>query len=250
MAQIAFHFNPLPSRLHRLDPRLKFLSMVAVAVTAVRADPGGLIWIAPLSVASLIAGRMQIATTLREMRFFLMFVVLIVLARMAAEQSADLSELVAAGLIFGARLMIMICLGLVFSATTTARQIRSSVAWFLRPIPGVQEENVGVMVGLVLTFIPTLFDEAEGIRRAALARCGASRRPMKQRLRWFGLPLILRVFSRVEYVSRAMESRCYDSEHPERSSALTAPVAGGDWFLFTLVVAACVCALAVPVGPN
>ena len=180
------------------------------------------------------------------MRFFLIFIAFIIVVRIVTEGFANALFALRTGMLFGGRLIIVMVLGLVFSGTTQSRKLQAALVWFFKPIPKIRERNLALMVGLTLRFIPLVFDDAEALHRASAARCGEARRPRIQRLRYLGLPLVLKVFRRVDQVAMAMESRCYDQNAPEPSSTTLDKPSLTMWSAFSILLVTCILVLLLP----
>ena len=65
------------------------------------------------------------------------------------------------------------------------------------------------MIGLLMRFIPVIFDEAREIKDAQRARAIEARRNPVFRIVKLTVPLARRTFLRAEKLALAMEARCY-----------------------------------------
>jgi energy-coupling factor transporter transmembrane protein EcfT len=98
-------------------------------------------------------------------------------------------------------------------------------------------ERIAAMLGLIVRFIPLIFEEVSRTIDAQRARAVENRRNPVYRMVKFGLPLLRRIFETSDRLVLAMEARCYteDRTGPELSAGRE------DW----IVLAACSLLLAL-----
>jgi energy-coupling factor transporter transmembrane protein EcfT len=86
--------------------------------------------------------------------------------------------------------------------------------WFLRPLPFIPARRIGFMVSLTLRFFSTILDQTEEVWLAHKARLGDQGRNPLRKIKYLGLPIIRRSFTRVEDVTLALLARGYREDLP------------------------------------
>lgn len=242
---VVFHYQPGGTAVHRLDARFKLpLFLLLVAVT-LHAPPLGLLVLSAATAAAVGAARLPVRRVARELRLFLLLLVLMFVARSAGGAegaSAQLSpeSVRAAGLLVW-RLMLLVVLGTLLSATARASHLQAAIAWFLRPFRFLPAVRIATMVGLTISLIPLIFDTYREISEAQAARCAHGLRRPARRLRRLVVPLMLKTFGRADGLASAMESRCYN----DARSFVRLHATGGDWLAAVLVVLVAAAAIAL-----
>ncbi|MCP4746797.1 MAG: energy-coupling factor transporter transmembrane protein EcfT [Desulfobacteraceae bacterium] len=215
---IRFGFIPGLSIIHRLDPRVKLFLIAGVSICSLISGPIGLILAAILVAAVFPMAGMQITAIIRAIRFLLLLLFLIPFFRglstpgesLFCYQSICISrEGVIAGAILSSRLLIIVVLGLVLTATTRTSQIRWAVEWFLRPIPFLPHQKIGTMIGLLVRFIPVVLNHAREISAAQICRGIENRKNPFYRTVSLCMPLFRKIIVTADRLAMAMEARCY-----------------------------------------
>lgn len=205
------------SLLHRLDPRTKQLLLLALSLASLT---GSVTFLTVSSLAILIgirAAGLRLASLLHEVRFFLVFLVLIFLIRTISFSEnwmvQPLSpELVGSALIVCWRLLLVVLMCLLLMATTKTTAIRAALIWMLAPLPLVNERACGTMVGLLMRFLPLILLQAGETSDALRARGIEQRKNPLRRLTAFSIPLFRRVFLRADELVDTMQARCYSDQ--------------------------------------
>jgi energy-coupling factor transporter transmembrane protein EcfT len=243
MAELtSFSYRAGRSIFHGLDARFKLLFLVLISLASLKAGlwamlflSGGLLWM--LSDASL-----SLVAVLRELRYFL-FLLVVVFAVRALATPGDavftfkLMTFTRQGLFDGVlvcwRLLLVVLLGLVLTATTRPAEIRAAVEWILKPIPLLPAKRIGTMMGLIMRFIPVILNQAKETAEAQRARGVENRKNPVYRLTKLGIPLIRRTFENADRLIVAMESRCYSENRtgPELMSTRR------DWAALFVIIA-------------
>jgi len=217
MAEIEIlHYHPGTSPLHRLDPRLKTLLML-LYITAVLT--GSLLSWAVTSILLLIGSRAAGLHPLafrRELKVFGFLGGVIFISRLLAAISAAAPEAVsseAAALAAGAavwKFLLIVWLGILFTAVMNPVEFHSVVHWILRPVPGVPAGRLAAQTSFTLVLLPRLLDAVHEIREARRARGIEGRKNPLYRLRTLVYPLFEKLLTDMEEFSLALEARCYD----------------------------------------
>ena len=238
----AFRYQTAEGPLHRLDVRFKLALLVILSMASVNSTPQELMAAAGCLLTLTLTCRLPVISAAKEIRFFLVFLVIVVLTRSLSTAGAPLVDLKIAtitrpGLISGVetagRLLLVVWLGWLLVATTCTSRIKAAVQWLLKPVPFIPEQRVAVMIGLVVRFIPVVFDQYHMIALAQRARGLGNRKNPLVRLRHIVLPLLRRVFESADQLTIAMQARCYNEDRLDPT--LTA--GRRDWFCLSLVLA-------------
>ena len=139
------------------------------------------------------------------------------------------------------RLILVFLAGAMFVASTRPGDVKAGVQWFLTPLPFVPAERAATMLGLIVRFIPLIFEEVSRTTDAQRARAVENRRNPVYRMVKFGIPLLRRIFETSDRMVLAMEARCYSESRtgPELKAGRNDWVvlaAGGGWLAFILVL--------------
>ena len=94
------------------------------------------------------------------------------------------------GLLVCWRLLLVVLMGFIFVSSTRTSDIKSAVERLLAPIPLIPEKRVATMMGLIVRFIPVIFQKAQGISEAQKARCITHRKNPIYRLQVLSMPLM------------------------------------------------------------
>lgn len=245
MAEIVFfHYFPRNTALHKMDGRLKLLSMVLLSVSAtLAATAGDFVFLTVLLFLALYAARLPIRTLLREMRLFAILIALVVVADAFFIPGAPLPyfpipgvsvEGLLTGLQFAWRLSLVLMVCTVMTGTTSLLTFKNVIEWYLRPVPFVPAAKVATMINLTFVFIPVIFDKYSEMKAAQKARCIESRKNVIKRVVFTAFPLLSQTLRKTDEIVYAMEARCYSEE---RTKAVFQTKAK-DWFLtaFCLLV--------------
>lgn len=242
MAELSvFSYRPESSIFHGLDARFKILFLFMISLASLGAGfPALLICSGAVLLFLPILG-LTPRMVFTELRFFFFMLLIVFSARALATPGNTLFAykaitVTAQGLIDGVRvclrLLLIVLLGLVLTATTRSAEIRAAVAWILKPFSTAFASRVATMMGLILRFIPEIFNQVAEITEAQRARCIENRKNPVLRLIKLGPPLIRRTFEEADRLIIAMESRCYSEER-------TGPVlqaAYRDWIALGIIL--------------
>ncbi|RCK70964.1 energy-coupling factor transporter transmembrane protein EcfT [Desertihabitans brevis] len=189
--------RPGSTLLHRAPAGAKLLGLLVLAttVTLVR-GPAPSLALLGLALALALLGRVGLGALLRSLRGLLVVVVLLGAWQTWQTGWARATETVA-------ELVGLLLLATVLTATTRVDDLVATLVRVLGPLRrlGVDVEQVGLAVGLVLRAVPTVLEIAEETRQAALAR-GLERNP-RARL----VPLVVRVVASARATGEALHAR-------------------------------------------
>ena len=245
MAELtAFSFQPGTSLLHKLDVRFKLLFLILISLVSLGGGFTGLGVLSGLVTALSIQARLPFKSGFREFRFFLIFLVLILAARMLSTPGTAIIEfksiaITRPGLISGVlicwRLVIIAFVGFLFVFTTPSSEIKAAVEWFLKPVAFIPGKRIATMMGLIARFIPVILNQAKETAEAQRARCVENRRNPLYRIVRLGVPLIRRTFEQADRLIVAMEARCYSENRTDPDLSATPT----DWFALLIITFIC-----------
>lgn len=213
-----FAFKPGRTPAHTLDPRCKLFLVCLLGIGLVNAG-----WAACAAFSAplfFILNRLGIgmAVLFRQLKYFLVFLVFIILVRGLAipgtplislfDYAVSIEGLTQGGLVALRFFMVMV-LGLVFSATTRPADLKAAVQWCLAPVPFIPEKRVGVMISLALRFLPLILSQARETRQAIQARCGDRQKNPVKRTLTLTLALLGKSILSAEGLALAMAARSY-----------------------------------------
>jgi energy-coupling factor transporter transmembrane protein EcfT len=245
MAELtAFSFQPGTSLLHKLDVRFKLLFLILISLISLGGGFTGLGILTGLVTALIIHCRLPLKSGFKEFRFFLIFLLLILAARMLTTPGAVLIEIksiaisrpgLMSGVLICWRLVIIALLGFLFVFATPSSEIKAAVEWFLDPAAFIPGKRIATMMGLIARFIPVILNQAKETAEAQRARCVEYRRNPLYRIVRLGVPLIRRTFEQADRLIVAMEARCYSENRT--NSALSATRI--DWIALVIIIIIC-----------
>jgi len=199
------------SLLHRMDARFKLAFIISLSLVGLNADLRGLGLLTLIFLGIILRSRLPLASGVREMRYFLILLLLIFAARVLSTGGPPLIDLkyftlslqgIYDGVLVCWRLALIVIIGFAFISTTPPAAIKAAVQWFLKPVPLVPERKVAVMMGLILRFVPVILNQAGETAAALKARAIENRKNPVYRLTKFGFPLMRRTFERADDLVR------------------------------------------------
>jgi energy-coupling factor transporter transmembrane protein EcfT len=212
--------------IHELDARVKVL-LLLLATIAVFARPTVLVIGAccvALGVLLALSG-VSADSMVRAVRPCVVILVFVLVANLFVfDGSGDVVILHGFGMSlaglergFGAivRIILLIGLALVVSATTTSTELADAVVWLLGPLGvlGVPVGDVAMVLSIALRFIPICAGEFDRIVAAQRARgrdFGAG--SLLDRVKAWGsvlVPVVVALFGHADRLADAMRDRCY-----------------------------------------
>jgi len=232
------------SLLHKMDARFKIILIILLSLLSLNQYFIELGILTVLLLGMIVNARLPLKTGFRELRYFLILLFFVFVARMLSTGGSALLSLkfvnismqgIYDGILICWRLAFIMILGFAFISTTRPSEIKSAVQWFLKPVPFIPEKKVAVMMGLILRFVPVIFDQAGETAQAQKARGVENRKNPVYRLIKLGLPLIRRTFERADNLVAAMEARGFTENRtdPELVSHKR------DWI--ALIAVSCLC---------
>jgi energy-coupling factor transporter transmembrane protein EcfT len=249
MAELtSFGYFAGDSLLHHLDPRFKLLYVILLSLVCLNLNfiSQGIITV--LLLGLIMYARLPLKSGFKELRYFFVLLVFVFMARVLSTGGESLMDLkyfsisrqgLYAGFLVCWRLAFIVLLGFSLISTTRPSEIKAAVQWFLKPVPFIPEQRVAIMMGLILRFVPVIFDQAADTLEAQNARCVQNRKNPVYRLIKLGFPLIRRTFERADGLVAAMEARGFTENRTDPDLVSSQR----DWM--SLIVVCCLCALMI-----
>ncbi len=213
-----FEFRPGASLAHALDPRTKLLLVCLTSLSLLSAGfPACLMGLA-LLMAMLHQIRVGPMALVKQLKLFIVFLVLIILVRALTTPGDVLISyleitVTRQGLIQGSlvalRFFLVMVVGIIFAASTPPADLKAAIQWILAPVPFVPEKRVGMMISLSLRFLPMILNQARETNQAIQARCGSQQKNPVKRMTDLGLALMRKTILSADAMALSMEARCY-----------------------------------------
>lgn len=220
-------YFPGKSLLHKLDPRIKILSIIMLIVAIFCAKTyAGFALISAATVLIVAVSRINITTILKSMKPVLFILIFTVVANIFWTSGEHLLikigviKIYAEGLIYaGLMALRIVCLIIstfvLLTYTTSPVSLTDAIERLLSPLAKlkVPVHEFSMMMSIALRFIPTLLEETDKIMSAQKAR-GANFETGSIMARVKALvpvlvPLFVSAFRRADELAGAMECRLY-----------------------------------------
>lgn len=219
-------YIPLDSRIHRMDPRIKIVSMIIlmIAIFSVKnlyANIFLFIFFGLLILVSHLTFKF-ILKSMKPMMFMLIF--LSILNIFLIREGTVLvsfwrikiySEAIYQTFFIVTRLVLMIMVTTLLTATTAPLDLTLGIEDLLKPLKplGVPAHEIAMMISIALRFIPTLIEDTQRIMNAQASR-GVDLQEGHFKEKIMGavsmiIPLFVSSYHRAEDLADAMEARGY-----------------------------------------
>ena len=220
-------YMPLDSVVHKMDPRSKIMIMLfLMGAIFIPAGVLGYVIIGIFILLSLYLSKLNIKYALRTMKPMLwMLAFLLVINLLVIKTGTPLfsikgfiiySDAVNQTLYIVVRLMLMVIITTVLTATTKPLDLTLGIEKLLKPFEkiGVPAHIIAMMISIALRFIPTLIEETQRIMNAQASRGvdlenGSIKEKIMAILSLI-VPLFVSAFDRADQLANAMEARGYD----------------------------------------
>ena len=253
-------YYPADSSVHRLDPRMKILLLVAMIV-AIFLCGDLLAYIPVIGVLALASYLSKVPFRLllkglRPLRFILVFTFILNLFFLQGETpllnlgfTVITREALLTAIQYSLRLVLLVLFSSLLTLTTAPVTLTDGLERLLSPLRVIHfpAHEMAMMMTIALRFIPTLLEEADKIMKAQSARGAdfesgnliARAKAMVPLL----VPLFVSAFRRAGELAMAMEARCYHGGEG-RTRLRVLRLHRGD-FIAALVAAALIAVTAV-----
>ena len=221
-------YYPLPSLIHKLDPRLKLLALITFIVIIFLVNSFlSTIFVSFLVLLVISLTKVPFKMYIKNLKTILPIIILTsVLNVFYMSEGETLIKFwvikitilgVRKALLMSFRIVMLIILSSVLTYTTTPTLLTDAIESLLSPLRliglGGAVHTVAMMMTISLRFIPTLVDETEKLMNAQKARgadfeSGSIITRVKSLIPIL-IPLLISSVRRAFELSEAMESRCY-----------------------------------------
>lgn len=224
-------YLPLNSYIHSLDPRTKIIALILMMVAIF--IPAGWLGYLLIGTAVLIltmVAKLKFSFLWRSMKpmlfmlFFLLIINVIVIhdgtVLFTIGSFSIYSEALLQTLYIVVRLMLMIMLTTVLTATTKPLDLTLGIEDLLSPfkVIHIPAHEIAMMISIALRFIPTLIEETQRIMKAQASRGvdmeeGSFKEKLMAILSLI-VPLFVSAFQHADDLANAMEARGYVPDRP------------------------------------
>ena len=220
------HYMPGSSVLHRMDPRIKLISLLIliIALFVVKTFLGFLLF-GVFVMAIFISTGLPWRYFFRGLRPIFFIVLLTLILHFLFTKGGQVYfrwgplTVEEAGLYLGLfmtmRLVLLVITTIMITLTTSPIAFADGIEFLLRPFRriGIPGHEIAMMMTIALRFIPTLMEEGDKIRKAQMARgadfeTGNIFRRARNMVPLL-VPLFVSAFRRADELAVAMEARCY-----------------------------------------
>lgn len=222
-------YIPIDSFIHRLDPRVKLVSLMFLLV-AVFFDAGfiGYAILGAFVVLLSVLSKIKITQILKSIKPMIFMMVILTVFNVLFIQSGNL--IVSLGFIkiydqavyqsayIFLRLIIIIIMTTILTATTKPLDLTLGLEHLLTPLKkvGFPAHEIAMMISIALRFIPTLMEETQRIMKAQASRgVDFQEGTLKEKILSIIsliIPLFISAFQKAEDLANAMESRNYNPD--------------------------------------
>ena len=219
-------YYPAKSFLHRADPRVKLLALIAyIVVLFITKNFYGMALCFIILTAAIIAARVPLGSVLRSVKGIIVILVFTAVLNLFFHSGEHLLvhwgiiKIYREGIIFTVfyilRLFFLVMGSALLTLTTTPVELADGIESLLSPLKLIRfpVHALALIMSIALRFIPTLIDETNRIIAAQKAR-GADFESgnILKRIRAIVpilIPLLISAFRRAEELGDAMDARCY-----------------------------------------
>ncbi len=181
------------SLIHQLHPTLKIVLMILSSYLITTGETLLLFYYITIILFAFFISKLSLSLLLKDLRYLLILGVIISLFESS----------IYSGLIYTARIGEMLLLGTIFTGTTRPEDIAPGLFKIIRNKKIAQ--NISLTIGLVPTFLISWKE----IESCLNSRGLYIRKNPFRILNGIVLPLLIETFKKADYISMAMESRCY-----------------------------------------
>lgn len=227
-------YVPYNSIIHRLDPRGKLVAMIIFMVTIFLRFASvwmnffvyGVLFIILLVVMMIAHIRFSMLFKQLKAMWMMVLILLIINVLVPGDESMGMFTFPNGWNLYYSsiyntvyiviRLIMMLGVSLVLTATTKPLEITNALEWFMRPLKVIRfpVHEIAMTISLALRFIPTLLEETERIMKAQASRgVDFEHGKFKEKIRAIIsliIPLFISAFQRSGELADAMEARGYN----------------------------------------
>ncbi|MGM0432245.1 MAG: energy-coupling factor transporter transmembrane component T family protein [Spirochaetota bacterium] len=201
--RLIFHYRSRPTPVHRCDPRIKLLTLLALTILIFQFRAAVLLFIIPYMVIIGYLAKIPLKQYRRELLVFFLFATVIFLARWLGGNTFY------EACIAVVRFLTVVYGGLLLTDTTAPEELALALRWLLTPLGKRRSGEAAATFSLTIHFIPLLFDASREISEARKTRLDRTGRHPVRRIISLGTQLMHHMLDKAEDISYALESRCF-----------------------------------------
>lgn len=229
-------YVPYNSFVHRLDPRFKIFAMILLMVCiflsfgsiAMNFIMYGILMIMIFSI--MISSHVKISSLFKQLKMMWFMIIFILIINLLVSKDESLGyfnitknwriyySAIYNTLYIAIRLVLMLGLSMVLTATTTPLQLTGALEWYMYPLKFIRfpVHEIAMVISLALRFIPTILEETDKIMKAQASRgVDFQKGKIKEKIRSIIsliIPLFVSAFQRSDDLANAMEARGYNPQ--------------------------------------
>lgn len=161
------------TRVRAFDPRLAILLTLLMGVLTWKVDAPGLVVYGVSLVLLLLLLAPWTSVDVRVLHSLVTFVVFWMALKLGLEiwRGGAIASAAAETAVLGARLFVLVCLGLVLTLVTSPRALGLALAWYSRPVLGKRAWEAALALSLMVHFLPMALRVAPTLRETIFRRC-------------------------------------------------------------------------------
>ncbi len=222
-------YMPLNSIIHHLDPRAKIGAMILLLISIfIPAGWLGYGILAIIIISVVLTAKLSLKFVVKAVRPMMFMLIFLMILNIFVINTGTIwftifgvsvySDAVIQTLYIAVRLVLMIMVTTVLTATTKPLDLTLGIEDLLKPfkVIKVPAHEIAMMISIALRFIPTLIEETQRIMKAQASR-GVDLKEGKLKEKIMAIlslivPLFISSFQRAEDLANAMEARGYAPE--------------------------------------
>lgn len=219
-------YFPLNSVIHRIDPRIKIISVIIIIVAVFFCKTLiSFVLATAFNIAVIMASKIKMRTVLKALKPILFIIVFTAIINLFLTKGENYlikwkfisitSEGVIAAVVMAMRIVLLVSFSSLLTFTTSPIMLTDGIESLLKPFSkiGLPVHELAMMMTIALRFIPTLLEETDKIIMAQKSRgadfeSGSIIKRAKALVPIL-VPLFVNSFRRADELATAMECRCY-----------------------------------------
>ena len=195
--------------VHKTDSRLKIIFIIIFSSFLIPVnEPIKLLFATFLVVVLLATSQISITYLIINIRAFVFLYIFILIMYIIFAR-----EMLSNGVLSMWKFILLICLSLLLTATTTLSNLVKGIEWVFSPlkIAKINPKNIALMLSITIRFIPQFFLYSEKISSAQISRLSDFRKIKS--IKAFIKKLISRMVASAGTLGDGIESRCYELDN-------------------------------------
>ncbi|KGE72235.1 hypothetical protein [Spirochaeta lutea] len=217
------HVKPGRGTLYRSDPRLLLPLYIVSNILLYLQDLGWLLASLLLILGAYLGSRLSMKAFFRELGVFWVLILFTLISSLFASLTQQSWVLLIQGTTTALRLLVSIALANLFMSVVSARAIRDTLLWYIRPVSVKTAIHTSLAVSIMIAAIPGLLDALE-TSRAAIRMRGINplRHPLSYTLA-LAIQALVQVQLFVEHTELAVRARGFHPDDPPSLNFFQSP---------------------------